>query len=140
MKKVVRTDPPRDQQYVLRLYVAGVTPRSVQAIATIKRICEENLTGRYELEVIDIHQQPALAKLDQIIALPTLIRKLPEPPRILIGDMSNEQRVLISLDLWPHAARPPAHSRAGAPHDPLLNALPERKHAQSRQDDSDPAA
>ena len=89
----------REQKYVLRLYVAGVTPRSVQAIETIKRICEQNLHGRYELEVIDIHQQPALAKGDQIVAVPTLIRKLPAPLRTLIGDMSNEERVLIGLDL-----------------------------------------
>lgn len=91
--------PPELPQHVLRLYVAGVTPRSVQAIETIKRICEQNLKGRYHLEVIDIHQQPMLAKGDQIIAVPTLIRKLPAPLRTLIGDMSNEDRVLIGLDL-----------------------------------------
>jgi len=93
-----------EQRYVLRLYVAGVTPRSVKAIETIKRICQENLLGRYELEVIDIHQQPALARGDQIIAVPTLLRKLPAPLRTLIGDMSDEQRVLIGLDLRPGPA------------------------------------
>jgi len=103
-KPVQISDKLHDQRYVLRLYVAGVTPRSVKAIETIKRICEENLQGRYELEVIDIHQQPALAKGDQIIAVPTLLRKLPTPLRTLIGDMSDEQRVLIGLDIQPRAA------------------------------------
>lgn len=105
----------RTQRYVLRLYVAGVTPRSVKAIETIKRICEENLLGRYELEVIDIHQQPALAKEDQIIAVPTLIRKLPAPLRTLIGDMSNEQRVLIGLDLQSRPAQSGIDGN-GSPH------------------------
>jgi circadian clock protein KaiB len=100
-KQLEYTDKLHEQRHVLRLYVAGVTPRSVQAIEMIKRICEENLQGRYELEVIDIHQQPALAKGDQIIAVPTLIRKLPAPLRTLIGDMSNEERVLVGLDLRP---------------------------------------
>jgi circadian clock protein KaiB len=104
-KKVEHSDGLDGQRYVLRLYVAGVTPRSVQAIETIKRICEENLLGRYQLEVIDIHQQPALARGDQIIAVPTLLRKLPSPLRTLIGDMSDEQRVLIGLDLRPRPAR-----------------------------------
>ena len=92
---------PDGQQYVLRLYVAGVTPRSLGAVSCIKRLCEEHLRGRYELEVIDVHQQPVLAKGDQIIAVPTLIRKLPVPLRRLIGDMSDEQRVLVGLDLRP---------------------------------------
>jgi circadian clock protein KaiB len=103
-KQVEHSEKLHEQRYVLRLYVAGVTPRSVQAIETIRRICEENLRGRYQLEVIDIHQQPALAKGDQIIAVPTLLRKLPVPLRTLIGDMSNEQRVLIGLDLRPRLA------------------------------------
>ena len=98
-KQVNTIDELHEQRYVLRLYVAGVTPRSVQAIETIKRVCEENLHGRYQLEIIDIHQQPALAKGDQIIAVPTLIRKLPAPLRTLIGDMSDVERVLIGLDL-----------------------------------------
>ena len=105
-KQVEHSGKLDKHRYVLRLYVAGVTPRSVQAIETIKRICEENLRGRYQLEVIDIHQQPALAKADQIIAVPTLLRKLPVPVRTLIGDMGNEERVLIGLDLRPR----PAHS------------------------------
>jgi circadian clock protein KaiB len=86
-------------EYVLRLYVTGLTPRSTQAIATIKAICEEHLAGRYVLEVIDIYQQPALAQGDQIVAMPTLIRRLPLPLRRLIGDLSDSDRVLLGLDL-----------------------------------------
>ena len=94
---------PDVEQYVLRLYVAGVTPRSLAAMSCIKRICEEHLRGRYQLEVIDIYQQPVLARGDQIVAVPTLIRKLPAPLRRLIGDMSDEQRVLVGLDLRPRS-------------------------------------
>ena len=93
------------QRYVLRLYVAGVTPRSVQAIETVKAVCQTHLEGRYELQVIDIYQQPALAKGDQIIAVPTLVKKLPIPLRTLIGDLSDVERVLVGLDL---RTRPPA--------------------------------
>ncbi|MEO6181999.1 MAG: circadian clock KaiB family protein [Verrucomicrobiota bacterium] len=89
------------EKYLLRLYISGITPRSTTAIERIKRICEEHLKGRYELEVIDIYQQPSLAKGEQIIAAPTLIRKLPLPLRRIIGDMSNEGRVLLGLDLRP---------------------------------------
>ena len=92
---------PGRPQYELRLYVAGMTPRSTRAIANIKEICEEHLKGRYGLRVIDLYQQPALAAGDQIIALPTLIRKRPMPLRRLIGDLSNSERVLIGLDLKP---------------------------------------
>jgi circadian clock protein KaiB len=88
--------PPR---YILKLYVAGQSPKSVNAIANIKKICEENLQGRYELEVIDLYQQPQLAQGDQIIALPTLIRKLPPPLSRVIGDLSNTERVLVGLDI-----------------------------------------
>jgi len=88
-------------KYVLRLYVAGTTPNSVRAIGNIKRICEEYLKGRYDLEVVDIYQQPVLAKGDQIIAVPTLIRKLPPPLRKFIGDMSATERILVGLDLRP---------------------------------------
>jgi len=88
-------------KYVLRLYVAGMTPKSTRAIANVKRICEEHLAGRYELEVIDIYQQPKLAKGEQIIAAPTLIKKLPLPLRRLIGDMSNTERFLVGIDLKP---------------------------------------
>ena len=86
-------------RYLLRLYVAGFTPKSVDAITNIKRICVENLKGRYTLVVIDLYQQPKLAQGEQIIALPTLIKKLPLPLRRIIGDMSNTESVLIGLDL-----------------------------------------
>jgi circadian clock protein KaiB len=86
-------------RYALRLYVAGHTLKSLAAITNIKKICEENLKGRYVLEVIDLYQQPQLAQGEQIIALPTLIKKLPPPLRRIIGDMSNTERVLVGLDL-----------------------------------------
>ncbi len=90
---------PSPAKYMLRLFVTGMTPRSTAAITRIKAICEEHLCGRYELEVIDIYQQPTLAKGEQIIATPTLIRLLPKPLRRLVGDLSNKQRVLLGLDL-----------------------------------------
>jgi circadian clock protein KaiB len=91
----------KDQFYTLRLYVIGASPQSVRAINNIKNICEEHLQGRYELEVVDLYQQPQLAQGEQIIASPTLIKKLPLPLRRVIGDMSNEERVLVGLDLRP---------------------------------------
>ena len=87
------------EKYVLRLYVTGMTPRSIRAVENVRTICEEHLQGRYDLEVIDIYQQPALAEGEQIIATPTLIKKLPLPLRKVIGDMSSTERVLIGLDL-----------------------------------------
>jgi circadian clock protein KaiB len=87
------------EKYVLRLFVTGTTPRSLQAIETIKKICEENLQGRYNLEIIDIYQQPKLAEGDQIIAVPTLLKVLPTPLRRFIGDLSNTERILLGLDL-----------------------------------------
>jgi circadian clock protein KaiB len=92
-----------NERYVLRLYTTGMTPRSLRAVESIKAICEEHLKGRYELEIIDIHQQPVLARGDQIIAAPTLIKRLPEPLRRLIGDLSDFDRVLLGLDLRPVA-------------------------------------
>lgn len=86
-------------RYVLRLYIAGQTPKSVTAITNMKRICEEELKGRYVLDVIDLYQQPQLAQGEQIIAVPTLIKELPAPLRRIIGDMSNTERVLVGLDL-----------------------------------------
>src|SRR4051812_8780638 len=86
-------------EYVLKLYVSGSTPRSVKAIQNIKSICEEHLAGRYSLEVIDIYQQPALAKGEQIIAVPTLIKKLPTPLRMFIGDLTDTEKILFGLDL-----------------------------------------
>jgi circadian clock protein KaiB len=88
-----------EQKYVLRLYVSGSTRRSLTAIQNIRRICEEYLKGRYELEVIDIYQQPALAKGEQIIAAPTLIKKLPAPLRRFVGDLADEEKVLFGLDV-----------------------------------------
>lgn len=92
------SDAPQ-QQYVLRLYITGMTPRSTEAIKSIREICEENLHGRYELEVIDIYQHPSLAKDDQIVAVPTLIKRLPQPLRRFIGNLSDQERVLLGLDL-----------------------------------------
>lgn len=89
------------QRYVLRLYVTGSTPRSTKAIQNIRALCEQHLHGRYDLEVIDIYQQPVLARGEQIIAAPTLIKKLPAPLRKVVGDLSNEERVLMGLDLRP---------------------------------------
>lgn len=88
-----------EEKYVLRLYVTGQTPNSVRAIANIKAICEEHLKGRYNLQVVDIYQQPQLAKDEQILAAPTLIKKLPLPLRRLVGDLSTTERVLLGLDL-----------------------------------------
>lgn len=87
--------------WTLRLYVAGQTPKSLAAFANLKKICEEHLAGRYRIEVIDLLVNPTLARGDQILAIPTLVRKLPEPVRKIIGDLSNTERVLIGLDLLP---------------------------------------
>lgn len=89
--------------WTLRLYVAGQTPKSVAAFGNLKVLCEEHLAGRYQIEVIDLLEQPQLAQGDQILAIPTLVRKLPEPVRKIIGDLSDTERVLIGLDLLPHA-------------------------------------
>ena len=88
-----------DEEYSLRLYVAGQTPKSIQAFANLKKICDEHLQGRYRIEVIDLLENPQLAKGDQILAIPTLVRKLPEPLRKIIGDLSDTERVLVGLDL-----------------------------------------
>lgn len=88
-------------RYVLRLYVTGLSPRSISAIESTKQTCEEFLKGRYELEVIDLTKQPALAEGEQIIAAPTLIKRLPLPLRRLVGDLSSQDRVLLGLDLRP---------------------------------------
>ncbi len=89
----------KNEKYVLLLYVTGMTPRSIRAIENIRKICEENLKGRYELEVIDIYQQPEYAKKEEIIAAPTLIKKLPLPLRKFIGDMSNKENIILGLNL-----------------------------------------
>jgi circadian clock protein KaiB len=86
----------------LRLYVAGQTPKSLTAFANLKKICEEHLKGQYRIEVIDLLQNPQLAQGDQILAIPTLVRKLPEPIKKIIGDLSSTERVLVGLDVRPH--------------------------------------
>ena len=103
-KRPVRVQrKPKQPTWDLRLYVAGQTPKSLQAFANLKRICEEHLDGRYGIEVVDLTKNPELARGDQIFALPTLVRKLPEPVRKIIGDLSNTERVLVGLDLRPRA-------------------------------------
>jgi circadian clock protein KaiB len=97
LERAARTPPA--ERYILRLYVTGMTPRSARAVKNLRAICDEYLEGRYELDVIDIYQQPVLTKGEQIIAAPTLIKKLPLPMRRIIGDMSNRERVLVGLDL-----------------------------------------
>lgn len=95
-----RRQAPSEQTWELRLYVAGQTPKSLTAFANLKQICEEHLAGRgYSIEVVDLLKNPTLAKGDQILAIPTLVRKLPEPMRKIIGDLSNTERVLVGLDL-----------------------------------------
>jgi circadian clock protein KaiB len=89
----------RNEKYLLRLYVSGSTPKSAGAIENIKKICEEYLQGRYELEVIDLYKKPGLAQGEQIIAAPTLVKRLPEPLKRIIGDLSDTERVLVGLDL-----------------------------------------
>ncbi len=86
-------------QYILRLYVSGMTPRSRQAIENVEKICKEHLAGRYQLEIIDIFQQPIFAKEGQIVAAPTLVKELPPPLRKFIGDMSQTEKLLLGLDL-----------------------------------------
>jgi circadian clock protein KaiB len=90
------TDP---DSFVLRLYVAGQTPKCMRAFANLKRICEQYLTDRYQIEMIDLLDNPSLARGDQILAVPTLVRRMPEPVKKIIGDLSNTQRVLAGLDL-----------------------------------------
>ena len=97
--------PKPAEVWNLRLYVAGQTPKSLVAFANLKRLCEERLQGRYALEVIDLLKTPQLAADDQILAIPTLVRKLPVPIRKIIGDLSNTERVLVGLDLQPASDR-----------------------------------
>ena len=88
--------------YDLRLYVAGQTPKSVAALANLKRFCEEHLAGKYKIEVVDLVENPKLARSDQILAIPTLVRRLPEPIRKIIGDLSSTERVLVGLEIRSH--------------------------------------
>ncbi len=89
------------KKWNLRLYVAGQTPKSIVALANLKRICDEHLQGRYEIEVIDLMENPQLARRDQIVAIPTLVRELPSPLKRIIGDLSNTEKVLVGLDVTP---------------------------------------
>jgi circadian clock protein KaiB len=93
------TTPPPPERWELRLYVAGQTPKSLAAFANLREICEKHLKGQYSIEVIDLQENPQLAAGDQIMAIPTLIRKLPPPMKKIIGDLSNTERVLVGLDL-----------------------------------------
>lgn len=99
MNHLDNPDQTTPEQWRLRLYVAGQTPKSVTAFANLKKLCEEYLQGQYHIEIIDLLQHPELAKQDQILAIPTLIRQLPPPIRQIIGDLSNQEKVLMGLDL-----------------------------------------
>lgn len=101
VRKAKPTSKRAADEYVLRLYVAGQTPKSLQAFANLKEICETHLHGRYRIEVIDLIENPALARGDQILALPAVVRQLPPPVKKIIGDFSNAERVLVGLDLRP---------------------------------------
>ena len=103
-KKTISQVPDSDvgdptTEWKLRLYVAGQTVKSLTAFANLKRICEEHLAGRYQIEVIDLLKHPELAQMDQIIALPTLVRRLPEPIKRIVGDLSNSERVVVGMNL-----------------------------------------
>ena len=91
----------QDEKYVLRLFVAGTTPGSTRAVAALRMLCDEKLEGRYELEVVDVYQQPGLARDHQILAVPTLVKHLPLPIRRILGDLTDRERVLMGLDLEP---------------------------------------
>jgi circadian clock protein KaiB len=91
----------KEKKWELRLYVAGKTEKSVKALTNLKRYCEEHLKGQYKIEVIDLLEKPQLAEGDQILAIPTLVRKVPEPIRKIIGDLSNEEKVLVGLNIKP---------------------------------------
>ena len=93
--------PANKTKYDLRLYVAGQTPRSLQALSNLKRICEEHLAGQYRIEIIDLVKKPQLAAGDQILAIPTLVRAIPKPARKIIGDLSDIERVLVGLEVRP---------------------------------------
>jgi circadian clock protein KaiB len=102
--KNAKARSPRDE-WILRLYVAGQSARSAAALQNLETICEEHLAGRYRIEVVDLMKHPQLARGDQILAVPTLVRQLPPPVKKLIGDLSNEERVLVGLDLRPRSRR-----------------------------------
>ena len=114
----VSDEPASADCWVLRLYVAGQSPRSLRAVANLRRMCAEELDARYRLEVIDLYQQPELAQGEQVVALPALIKRLPEPLRSIVGDMANPERVLVALDLLPRM--PGSPSSAGTPKTPSV--------------------
>jgi circadian clock protein KaiB len=97
--------PARDEVWDLRLYIAGQTPRSIAAFANLKKICEEHLQGRYNIEVVDLVKHPQLAAGDQILAIPTLVRKLPQPLRKIVGDLRDTERALVGLQLRPTSSQ-----------------------------------
>lgn len=111
MKKIPKSPPLKkakakqkalgNEKWQLRLYVAGQTPKSIRAFGNLKKLCEEHIPGEYSLEIVDLLKNPTLARGDQILAIPTLVRKLPEPIRKIIGDLSNTERVLVGLDIRP---------------------------------------
>ncbi len=101
VKEVNQADTENDDMWVLRLYIAGQTPKAITALKNLKEICEVQLKGKFTIEVVDLLENPQLGAEDQILALPTLVRKLPVPVRKIIGDLSNTERVLVGLDLLP---------------------------------------
>lgn len=101
----ITTTTQEEETWELRLYVAGQTTKSITALANLRKYCEEHLKGRYQIEVIDLLKHPQLAEGDQILAIPTLVRKVPEPIRKIIGDLSNEERVLVGLDIRPREGK-----------------------------------
>jgi len=100
LKSRRKSHPLSEEKWYLRLYVAGQTPKSLTAFANLKQICEEHLKGKYSIEIIDLLENPKLAKGDQILAIPTLVRRLPPPIKKIIGDLSNSERVLVGLNLY----------------------------------------
>lgn len=102
-------EPCNAEVWDLRLYVAGQTPRSLTAFANLRRLCEEHLSGRYKIEVVDLVKHPQLAAGDQIVAIPTLVRKLPEPLRKIVGDLRNSERTLVGLQIRPASSEPNFH-------------------------------
>jgi circadian clock protein KaiB len=104
MSATSKSATPAKEKWELRLYTAGQTPKSLAAIRNLKKVCEEHLPGQYEIEVVDLLQNPRLAKDHQIVAIPTLVRKLPDPIRKIIGDLSDVDRTLVGLDLRPRAS------------------------------------
>ena len=102
MRQTSKKNQQPNEQWTLKLYIAGQTPKAITAFSNLQKICKEHLKGKYNIKVIDLLENPQLARGDQILAVPTLVRKLPVPVRKIIGDLSNTERVLVGLDLKPH--------------------------------------